>query len=43
MEWEGGGGGHTLEEKNAPNGLSLFAQADRYGFLGGNQYTDPDA
>lgn len=44
MDWEDGHprSGHTHSDKSVTNGVSVFAQADRYGFLGGNQYTNPE-
>ena len=35
--------GHTPNDsKSSANGFTLTPQADRYGFLRGNQYTDPE-
>ena len=36
-------GSHTPNDrKNSVNGYSVPRQTDRYGFFGGNQFTDPE-
>lgn len=46
MEWEEeipDQSGHTpSDSKNSANGFTLPPQADRYGFLRGSQYTEPE-